>query len=711
MIKINNMSRFVRSVCLIILFIAISCSNSNSQSIQFEKYILNNNGKYISSDIDSARLYALTDFGIIIWDISNKFAPVIVKEYSYPLGSATGKIKKYNNYLYILRGLHMTILDISNLNSIHTINFILNPYYIYDFDIIENYLVVKRNVSCIEVYDIADVNNITLHTTLPNGEIRVYKQNVFILDGNSLCRFKLINNNFSASDSLLFSFYDREINSFIANDSIIFLSFKPIITKDFCTNSFIYKLQGNSYSLIDSTLLPLECDFKAINDSVVLYNYACYLYLVNFRSTPEIVDSTIYYGHSFSSVNINKCHFYIMELCRGFTIDSITPIDNIETCAERFCGGCFSRLDFSYDRLFAINSDSLFFTDRFTDTIMHSVTYNANDIFFKDSLIFEYFHPVDNTPHYINLSTINNNQRIVRNEIPGDNNGFEYFYINQNHIFHDYHGIYEINSPDDIVSISSSSPRICHFYNNMYYEYETYPSYMANIYAFTPAFTLVSSKSISNLPNLQFGFYILFSDSSGHCFDYTTQSVFKLRLSDTSNIHFSDRYFINGIFCSDYENRRIFNSILYLPRGNVLQIIDMYDSQHHRKILDFAGENGIVDYVVVDSTLYISYGGYIAKYNMSNVLPGLVETSDIKFNVMNEDILKTYPNPSHGFVNVKVPKDFIHSTYSIFSLQGQTLKNKILIQNEIFGIELPSGVYMIEVLNKGDVYIKKIVVI
>lgn len=198
----------------------------------------------------------------------------------------------------------------------------------------------------------------------------------------------------------------------------------------------------------------------------------------------------------------------------------------------------------------------------------------------------------------------------------------------------------------------------------------------------------------------------------GHLLGPNYGCYHQIDLTDQSNIHYTEsRYFDTGAG-TDIHKAEIGDSILYFPGvyGNDLYIFDVCDIEHFRKILKFDVSGFIQDIALVDKTLFISFGGFVASYDISSLEPCLIlgnselKTSNSDFNI--------YPNPNSGSFVINVPFDL--TGINIYNQQGQLVYSE---SERVFAgskksvqTKLNTGIYVLHLTSNNTQYSFKLMI-
>lgn len=138
-----------------------------------------------------------------------------------------------------------------------------------------------------------------------------------------------------------------------------------------------------------------------------------------------------------------------------------------------------------------------------------------------------------------------------------------------------------------------------------------------------------------------------------------------------------------------FEVQRSFDGINWMTIGNV----------------EANGGNIVNNYSFIDNTpSEINF--YRLKQVDINGQSALSEIRKVDFNAPKADVVKVYPNPSRGIVNIVTEED---ATYALMDING-----RIVSEGEVKGAlklnDLPTGLYMVKVLVGEEVYAFKVIV-
>lgn len=117
-----------------------------------------------------------------------------------------------------------------------------------------------------------------------------------------------------------------------------------------------------------------------------------------------------------------------------------------------------------------------------------------------------------------------------------------------------------------------------------------------------------------------------------------------------------------------------------------------------RETFNIKTKNGKIYFIAIDEKL----GKQV--YQISNLPSSLFEPNNTK----DLSFTNTYPNPTCGYTRFK--EDFCNHKYAIYSLNGQLLNSGIITNNEVNLSSYPIGTYIIQIQNKDQIWIGKILV-
>ncbi|QIA09909.1 T9SS type A sorting domain-containing protein [Draconibacterium halophilum] len=104
------------------------------------------------------------------------------------------------------------------------------------------------------------------------------------------------------------------------------------------------------------------------------------------------------------------------------------------------------------------------------------------------------------------------------------------------------------------------------------------------------------------------------------------------------------------------------------------------------------------------------FDGEVEDYVISFATPKASATSPFAESII-ENTIAVYPNPAKDFINISIDEVGFEDSYSIYDLSG-----KALVQGQITSSftrvdlsELPSGIYLLKVLNFDKLTVNKII--
>lgn len=120
--------------------------------------------------------------------------------------------------------------------------------------------------------------------------------------------------------------------------------------------------------------------------------------------------------------------------------------------------------------------------------------------------------------------------------------------------------------------------------------------------------------------------------------------------------------------------------------------------------LRYSGYNQQRDFCVwLDSPNYSTESNFTNNYLCSNYIFSSIDK-------LNNESFSIFPNPSTDIINVSINKNSMNCSYEIMSLDGKVVSKDILTGNQINISNLPDGIYIIQLFDKGaSIGVKKIV--
>ena len=143
-------------------------------------------------------------------------------------------------------------------------------------------------------------------------------------------------------------------------------------------------------------------------------------------------------------------------------------------------------------------------------------------------------------------------------------------------------------------------------------------------------------------------------------------------------------------------------------------MFDMCDEYHFIHISTIYLGGYIQKLKFVDSILYVSYGGFVARYRLKEISPCQVYTwNDIK-DFQHLKKIRVYPNPNYG--NFKI--DLNNKPYKIiriFDIHGrvvycQNIGNALYYENVNIYVDLPAGIYFLNLVTNHNTTTEKVII-
>ncbi|MCH8903371.1 MAG: T9SS type A sorting domain-containing protein [Bacteroidetes bacterium] len=696
-------------------------------------------GHYKSVQKDSTTLFCLTDYGLMIWDVSNLNVPILLSKLPAPGFYLQGKIKEYSDYLFIQRSDTIIVVDKSNLTNPTYVNLNLSLNYINDIDIKDTILyVATNNNKSISVYVISDITNPTLITTINSQNIdhvSVVDTFLFAYNSYSFFRYDVTTSTPILLDSIVFG-PNRSIISAQANNNSAIITLGDAMNFNQIIGNFAYDIStiGNPV-LIDSTAISINSlmSLLRITDSLLyahnnlIYNtYYNLIYIYDITNLNSIICvDTIGVSCSPYELLIDDSLLFTMTGRCGFDIYQKMSSFNYSLVDTHNVGGWIYDIQSSSTAfIFASASDSVYVFDkkRSTSEVFgdYSFITKSNDMRIIDSFMLET--RVDGL-NSIRFSSINSLPAIDSLSIFYDSGNAYIHKINiwDKKLYNDVTGygteIFDISTPSNPILLSNNIPETYKgWYNDILYDYDyntlsyidlydatvTPPKFIKQVFDSIPVFC---GPSIWD-PQRPMKHFICTSMGN---------SFFQLDLSDTSNIHYTSTRPMLGMNGYKTSLAKVRDSILYLPgAGGVdLHIFDICDIYHYRKISVFKTKRPIQSIVIIDTILFISFGGYIESFDVSNIEPCLVYNSQKQFN--RENNLTIFPNPSRGSFTITFSSFDNKMSLIITNMLGQKVLQKELqgARNDIMTVNLnlniEAGLYFVNVIGGNQSIVKKVV--
>ncbi|MGB3075342.1 MAG: T9SS type A sorting domain-containing protein, partial [Chitinophagales bacterium] len=280
-----------------------------------------------------------------------------------------------------------------------------------------------------------------------------------------------------------------------------------------------------------------------------------------------------------------------------------------------------------------------------------------------------------------------------------------------NHIYtHTFYGtnFFDVSDPYNIVNEGWGDYSFVAFSNDVLFQRNSCSADSLQLYqagTFPPV--LLKSEQVNFPLSCYFSeTQLLYNLSApvlnGIDFDFNSGRIFQLNLDDTANLHFSASPLqqvqdINW----DLDKIWIHDSIMYWPYGNYLFYYDMCDTNHFRQIDTFFTKSYIKDILLVDTFLFLNYGGYVERLSVSSIHPCQVVTAALNIE-QPENYLSLFPNPADNFITI-TPSSLIIDRLEIYNSLGITLRTE---SNPAFPFEISAlspGMYFCRVTVKGKV--------
>ena len=661
-----------------------------------------NKGSYHTGISDTRYLYCLSDFGIHIWNIENIEKPELISSQSLTGIYYDGKIDKYQNNLFILKGNKLYKSNVENVAHFEIKNLELTDSRIENFTIIDSFLVVSSyGFDGLNVYQIKnDTIELFSNFRIPAGyTFQKYKNRINFLTGSDIIMTELINGQIEILDTICFP---QMISSFIANDSILCVSYHEIGDGFIPEYSYIIDIKDNNYPVLDSLTLSVSCryDFITNNKLVTSDGSNRTLYCINKQTLNKVGDFNAFYCDN--TCLVNDTIISAFNYSNGFSLYRFNCV-SIGLIHEEKCSSWITSLHKSGENLIFESNDSLYFSN-------NQRYFNLNKegkIKIIDSLLFEY----TKNPFQIKYSIISGNQKKIIYTFPADNNGLVYFRKFGNYIYHYLNGIYDISNLNQPLVLS----------NNCQFVFDTYcDKFLVSHNTYNNTFKLYNPNNGNptiereyQLENLNFSrpwYTFRYTPLEKRAYGFaTTDGYFYLDYADLDNVHYTQVRHESGMTNSaglvkDSINWVLSNSFIYAE--------DISDIYHLRLIKKTQFDNFPQSMIFEnDTTVLISFGGYVSRYKLTGFKAGDVQT----WTRINEVIVEKsdlFPNPNNGNFSLKIQDDNI-KTVRILNMNGQFVYMKRIetINNSInLDIDLRTGNYIVFIEGNKDNYFKKMTI-
>ncbi len=564
-------------------------------------------GYYRDAELKNDTLICLTDYGVILWDVSDKELPKIISQFPLPGYYYDGSIKYANNYLIILRN-ELYVFDISDIFHPKQIYLDSLNSRVWNIEIKDKYLYLSQsNEKGLLVYDLSTPNKPKYISGIDLPFVREFIMSddyLYVTFESGILKLINTDGHLNISDSIFVQMdYEDSDNrymqfeNFFANDSLLFVLYNVMENAHdagyrLCN---IYNiLPPHEPKFIDSMKFSQFEYFEYINDSTLfISNNDSLIYLFSITGTTiQLVDSIKTNWYSSNSIVLNGENLIIMNANRGFSIFNRST-GRYKLFKSNTVGCWINKLlADSKGRLYAIAYDSVYVLNPSLENSRTQAeftfpltTSDSTYIRIQDSIIIK-FYVNGSKSRYISLSTIVNFEKIDSltsfKNINVPENGFRIF---DNLLFYNSQGVWDITNIRQPVKVNDDMDLAFDYkYSNILFDYIDRPNYKVNLYTFEPKPVFLKSISLTSPVSDDFGFNIIwdYETPDGNCYDIGPESVFKLELKDTSNINFTPRYDINVGYSSKIEQTIVHKDLLFLVQGYNIKVIDMCDQYHHR---------------------------------------------------------------------------------------------------------------------------------
>jgi hypothetical protein len=160
-----------------------------------------------------------------------------------------------------------------------------------------------------------------------------------------------------------------------------------------------------------------------------------------------------------------------------------------------------------------------------------------------------------------------------------------------------------------------------------------------------------------------------------------------------------------GPYTEDVDDNTIFQEVFNVPAGECYTF-EIFDSAGDGICCGFG--NGSYSLKTDDDTVIIDSGIFGAS---ETTQMSVVNTLAINDEFLEQNI-SVFPNPTSGFVQIKIKEWVSDYQYEIYNVLGQTLKYNKLQNNEILDLtDLPSDIYFMKIteMESNRILVKKIV--
>ena len=716
----------MRSPFSIILFLSLIFSNSYSQVPELINYPLVK-GVYKSAVKDGNHLFCLTDYGLMIWDVSDLQAPQLISKLPAPGFYVTGLIKKYNNFVIIQRYDTLIIVDVSNVSApVYAPNNFQTISYSQDLEIKDSVLYVASNdLSGIRAFDIADINNITqIYTgSTPNiEELILTDTNLFAFGEFSFYRF-----NVNGPIPILIDSIVANPSYFLldaaANNNIAALAYGDLSNFNHPVSVHIYDISIPGVPiLIDS--IDVSTHFAialpGITDSV-LFMHSDSLIVFDITNPSSLVATDTLGLYLNKDLLLDDTLIFIMNWQEGFDILAKDLPFSYSLYSECKAGDWFDKIEISESgQVFVRGFDTtfVFHKSRSTSETTGDLTFlnRSPDFALIDNYLIETeidghatlrISGLDNFPIFDSIITVSGggssnlfNLRIWDNKLYNweQNSGYE---------------IYDISDTLNPILLSQNVlVQFNHFYDGVLYDIIN-TNNEVNIYdpaPSPPAYIRLAAVGGDDCP--PDGFWDP-QRALANFVCYTSREFYQLDFSDTSDIYFTNRVSFPLITVGNWDLVKAWNSILYMPEANQkIYIFDVCDIDHFRMISQFNTENFFKDILLVDSVLYVCYPGYVASYDVSHILPCLY-TGIQELDTGNP--VELFPNPSDGNFTLQFFASANKVEINIYDVSGRQILTRALDnrKGELIKANLSigqAGAYLLNIKDGNRTYRKKVII-
>lgn len=679
-------------------------------------------GSYKSNIRVDTTVYCLTDFGLMIWGISDLSKPNYLSH--CPVDDNYGnRIAYYSNHIFVKGDRNVKIIDVSNPYKPILLKNTFGKGFLSNIEVRDSLLYLSSHGEYLQIYNIIN----------PAEPELVYKGIDSFIQNFKICKNKLIYSNsrslrwynVSNVEPLFIDSIPNDQNfytimDYIANDNYLFVykrhepmifgKIDPYDDDTLVEKIFIYDISSDEPLLVDS-LNNLYWLYHITDSTLVAQNDK----ETHFIDISDIHKLQIYdkieHRHQWykKSISINDSILVSTDEEFGLCVYTLSSFNNYHLAGRYHDSGNFSKLLYNgLGNLFVQKSYNLDFFDKYRsyESIYSdgTIPLKSESVMLHDSIMIElwaknsrntYFSSISDPFNVIPLSTFDSYNAGLNNFIVFDHK----FYQNL------LKSLYDFSNPRDITVIANDGPEIYGVFESLktYYNVESIAKAVFEFYFYTYDNSFIPQFAKKFVPNNKYQTYSIstYSDKNNPYLHIVYRDFYfyytRLDISDLNNITETQIKEIPSFEKIEFSDDKIF-----LSNYKTLSVYDIKKPDTVQFITDYESNFKINDFLITGDTMYLVHNSCITALDISKV-----ETSvdDISIN----ENLNIYPNPNNGNFRICIPESIAQEVQiRVFTSLGKlAFDNTFMTSEGSIDMDLNHldvGVYALEMINNGKTY-------